>query len=102
MTAINATGLHALEVFSDRLTKAGKTLLLCGARNQPAKLLAQSDFVAHIGEKNILPHVEAALQRATEIAEDFGGVGHEIAHDYASRAPLWGEERPKIRAESSL
>ena len=68
MTAIDATGLHALEVLSDRLRKAGKTLLLCGARDQPAKLLAKSEFVTHIGEQNILPHVEAALQRAGEIA----------------------------------
>jgi SulP family sulfate permease len=88
MTAIDATGLHALEVFSHRLKKAGKTLLLCGARNQPAKLLEQSDFVAHIGEKNILPHVEAALYRAAEIAEDFEGVGQDIARDYSGHAPV--------------
>ena len=88
MTAIDATGLHALEVFSDRLRKSGKTLLLCGARDQPAKLLEQSEFVAHLGEKNILPHVEAALLRASEIMEDFGGVGQEIAQDFASHAPL--------------
>ena len=88
MTAIDATGLHALEVFSNRLKKAGKTLLLCGARDQPAQLLKQSEFVAHIGEKNILPHVEAALARANEIMEDFGGVGQEIAQDYSSHAPV--------------
>jgi len=88
MTAIDATGLHALEVFSDRLKKAGKTMLLCGARDQPAKLLEQSEFVEHIGEKNILPHVEAALHRAKEIVEDFGGVGQEIARDYSARAPV--------------
>ncbi len=88
MTAIDATGLYALEVLSDRLKAAGKTLLFCGARDQPAKLLEQSEFVEHIGERNILPHVEAALQRAREIAEDFGGVGQEIAHDYASHAPV--------------
>ena len=67
MTALDATGLYALEVFSDRLKKAGKTLLLCGARDQPARLLEQSAFVAHVGSDNILPHVEAALSRAGEL-----------------------------------
>ena len=88
MNAIDATGLHALEVFSDRLKKAGKTLLLCGARDQPAKLLEKSEFVEHIGRENIQPHVEAALRRAEEIAEDFEGVGLEIARDYTAHAPV--------------
>jgi SulP family sulfate permease len=88
MTAIDGTGLHALEVFADRLKNAGKTLLLCGARDQPAKLLTQSQFVEHIGEQNILLHVEAALMRAREIAEDFDGIGLEIAQDYSAHAPV--------------
>jgi SulP family sulfate permease len=33
-TALDATGIHALEQFSDRLHKAGKALLLCGVRDQ--------------------------------------------------------------------
>jgi SulP family sulfate permease len=87
MTAIDATGLHALEVLSDRLKKAGKTLLLCGARDQPARMLEQSEFVEHIGPQNILPHVDAALHRAKAIIEDFDGVGEEIARDYSTHAP---------------
>ena len=88
MNALDATGLHALETLSDRLSTAGKTLLLCGARDQPAKLLQQGDFIAHVGAANILPHVEAALSRAKEIYEGFGGVGQEIAHDYTRQAPM--------------
>ncbi len=83
MNAIDATGLHALEQFAQRLKTAGKTLLLCGARDQPAKLLRQSDFVSHVGSENILPHVEEALRRAKEIAADFEGVGIEMAADHA-------------------
>ena len=67
MTAIDATGLHALEVLADRLHLVGKSLLLCGARDQPAKLLHRSNFTRHIGQQNILPHVEDALRRAAEI-----------------------------------
>jgi SulP family sulfate permease len=70
MTAIDATGLHALKVFSDRLRKTGRTLLLCGAREQPAQMLEQAEFVRHLGRENILPHVQAALQRAREVHLD--------------------------------
>jgi SulP family sulfate permease len=79
MTALDATGLHALETFANRLRKSGRTLLLCGAREQPAKLLAGSDFVNHVGKENILPNVEAALGRARAIAEAFSGMGPEMA-----------------------
>ncbi|MFZ0589062.1 MAG: SulP family inorganic anion transporter [Bryobacteraceae bacterium] len=82
MTAIDATGLHALEVFAKRLQRSGRTLLLCGARDQPAQLLHRTDFVEHIGRENILPHIEAALQRAGEINSAFGGVGEEMADDF--------------------
>ena len=84
-TALDATGLHALKVFADRLRKSGRTLLLCGARDQPARLLRTAEFVAHIGPENLLPHIEAALQRAREINADFGGVGHEMAQDFRSQ-----------------
>ncbi|MGC4044777.1 MAG: sulfate permease [Armatimonas sp.] len=67
MTALDATGLHALESLADRLQVTGRTLLLCGAREQPANLLRQAEFRQHVGEENILPHVEAALSRASDI-----------------------------------
>ena len=64
MTAIDATGLHALEQLADRLKKSGRTLLLCGALPQPSQMLPRADFVEHVGEDNILPHINAALERA--------------------------------------
>jgi sulfate permease, SulP family len=60
MTALDATGIHALEKLSDRLHKTGKTLLLCGARNQPSLLISRSDFLQHLGAENVLPHDQAA------------------------------------------
>jgi len=81
MTAIDATGLHAIEGLSDRLKKSGRTLILCGARAQPAELLHQTEFVEHVGEDNIVPHVDAALVRAREIQSRFSGVGEETARD---------------------
>jgi SulP family sulfate permease len=84
MTAIDATGLHALEVFAERLHRSGRTLLLCGARDQPTELLAKADFVEEIGRENILPNVQSALDRAREISASFSGVGPVIAHDMLS------------------
>ena len=57
MTAIDATGLHELEKLAERLQATGRTLLLCGARSQPERLLKQSSFLACLGEENLLPHV---------------------------------------------
>jgi SulP family sulfate permease len=72
MTAIDATGLHALEMFSDRLRKTGRTLLICGSREQPARMLEQAKFVRHLGRENILPHLDAALNRAIEVNANSG------------------------------
>ena len=67
MTAIDATGLHAIEQLARRLHASGRTLLLCGAREQPARFLARADFVNHVGRENIVPHVRAALDRARQL-----------------------------------
>jgi SulP family sulfate permease len=86
MTALDATGLHALEVFGKRLRQSGRTLLLCGARDQPSRLIHRTDFVEQIGRENILPHIEAALQRAAEVNSAFGGVGREMADDFQQKS----------------
>jgi SulP family sulfate permease len=67
MTAIDATGLRAIQDFADRLRQSGKTLLLCGALPQPSRLMHQANFEGHVGERNILPDVQAALDRANEL-----------------------------------
>jgi SulP family sulfate permease len=67
MTALDATGLHAFERLAFRCREHGKTLILCGAQEQPAKLLHQTEFVEHVGDENIVPHIQAALDRADAI-----------------------------------
>ena len=81
MTALDATGVHALEVFAERLHASGRTLLLCGARDQPAELLSGTEFVEEIGPENILPNVHAALNRARELSGGLAQVAREIAAD---------------------
>ena len=85
MTALDATGIHALEQFSERLRKTGKTLLLCGARNQPSQLISRSDFLKRVGPENVLPNIQAALARVNQIQGDFEGIGRELALEMEHR-----------------
>ncbi len=69
MTAIDATGIHALETLAKRLRTSGRTLLLCGAMQQPSKLLRQAKFLDELGRENVLPNIQAALDRARVVYE---------------------------------
>jgi SulP family sulfate permease len=64
MTAIDATGLQALEKLSDGVRASGRVLILCGAREQPARLMHQAEFEEHVGTGNICANVAEALDRA--------------------------------------
>jgi len=74
MTAIDATGLHALEHLADILHASGRHLVLCGMRDQPAQLMEQAEFHRDIGDANIQPHLAAGLARAREILVAAKGV----------------------------
>jgi len=67
MTAIDGTGLRAFEDLNDRLRASGRTLILCGAREQPSAVMKQAGFHQHVGERNICANIDAALRRAQEI-----------------------------------
>ncbi len=67
MTAIDATGLHALETLADKLHASGRELILCGVRGQPAKLFEQAEFHRLLGDQNILPTLEEAVERVQEV-----------------------------------
>lgn len=67
MTALDATGLKALEDATDLLRKSGRHALFCGARKQPAQLLDRSKFAEHVGADNLCPSIDAALARAAEL-----------------------------------
>jgi len=67
MTAIDGTGLHAIEQLADVLHASGRTLLLCGARQQPTRVMGRAGFHRHVGAENVCAHVEDALARARAI-----------------------------------
>ena len=67
MTAIDATGLGAIRDLADQLHAKGRSLLLCGAREQPAALMKQAEFERHVGPENICGSISEALERAAEV-----------------------------------
>jgi len=69
MNAIDSTGLQALERLADAVHSSGRSLILCGAREQPARLMHQAEFEQHVGAENICAHISAAIVRASEIFE---------------------------------
>src|SRR3989440_338705 len=70
MTAMDATGLFALEEVAKQLQASKRTLILCGAREQPAQLIHQSEFEEVVGRENICSNVEEALRRAEDVFEN--------------------------------
>ncbi len=69
MTALDATGLFAIEEVAKELQATKRTLILCGAREQPAQLIHQAEFAEVIGKENICDNVQDALRRAEDVYE---------------------------------
>ncbi len=70
MTAIDATGLQALEELADAVHESGRGLILCGAREQPARLMHQAEFEEHVGAGNISASIATALERAQVLYQE--------------------------------
>ncbi len=70
MTALDATGMFALEEVARELHASGRVLILCGAREQPAKLISGSELEHLVGRENICQNVENALARAEDVFEE--------------------------------
>ena len=80
MTAIDATGMHALERLADRIHATGRGLSLCGAREQPARLMHQAEFEQHVGPENICANITAALARARALYGEIGDKAPSVEH----------------------
>jgi SulP family sulfate permease len=78
MTAIDATGLQALEDLAEKCRTGKRTLILCGAPPQPAKLMRQAEFEKHVGRANVCADFHAALERAIVVHFN-SGHGHRVA-----------------------
>jgi sulfate permease, SulP family len=67
MTAIDATGIAALQQLAETLHKSRRAMLVCGARPQPEALMREAGFDRHIGSANICSNINEALKRAEQI-----------------------------------
>jgi sulfate permease, SulP family len=67
MTAVDGTGLGAIEELAEDLRRKGKTLVICGAPAQPAGAMRKAEFHQRLGDANICASVQAALDRAAAI-----------------------------------
>ena len=79
--AIDATGLNALASFQKYCRKHGTVLLLSGVRDQPRKALEAYGLAEELGPEGILPDIDEALARASEVLAAFeaGRREHEAA-----------------------
>jgi SulP family sulfate permease len=67
MTAVDGTGLSAIEELAQDLREKGRTLVICGAPAQPAGAMRKAEFHERLGEANICSSVQEALDRAAAI-----------------------------------
>lgn len=84
MTAIDSTGLQALENLADRIHESGKQLILCGAREQPTLRMHEAEFHQHVGRENICRSLAEALERARDL---YRGVASKSLCSSASGGP---------------
>jgi SulP family sulfate permease len=67
MTALDATGLQALENLAVQVRASGRAIVFCGARQQPQQMIKDANFDEHVGAENICENVTVGLQRARTI-----------------------------------
>ncbi|MDR3764662.1 MAG: SulP family inorganic anion transporter [Acidobacteriota bacterium] len=67
MSAIDSTGLGAIEDLAARVRASGRYFLLCGAKEHPSKMIHQPVFQEKIGRENICANIQEALNRAAEL-----------------------------------
>jgi len=75
MNALDASGLFAIEEVARHLHSSKRTLILCGAREQPRQLMRQAEFEEVVGKENICDNVQDALRRAEEVFEGLEAQG---------------------------
>jgi SulP family sulfate permease len=67
MTAVDATGLHALEHVAESVQASGRALIFCGAPSQPRAMMLRAEFAEKVGKENICANVTEAIERAKAV-----------------------------------
>lgn len=69
VTAMDATGLNALESIVERMKIRGGTVILSGIHRQPLEMLRKAGFIHSIGRKNFCATFDDSLRRAGELLD---------------------------------
>jgi SulP family sulfate permease len=75
VTAIDATGLNALESIVERIRNRGSTVILSGIHQQPLQMLRKAGFIDVIGQNNFCATFDDSLKRAKELISENCGTG---------------------------
>jgi SulP family sulfate permease len=67
VTAMDATGLNALESVVERMKMRGGVVILSGIHRQPLELIRKAGFVDVIGRENFCATFDDSLARARDI-----------------------------------
>lgn len=70
VTAMDATGLNALESIVERLQRHGGRVILSGIHHQPLEMLRKADFIGVIGRENFCATFDDSLRRALSLLEE--------------------------------
>ena len=92
MTAVDATGLRAIEDLAHAVRATSRVFLVSGAREQPLAVMRRSHFERRLGAQHMCPTFDDALARAREIhAQRFSGAWPNVA----APIPLPVDTRPE-------
>lgn len=67
VTAMDTTGMNALESIVERMRARGGTVILSGIHQQPLQMLRKAGFIDVIGRENFRATFDESLERAKEI-----------------------------------
>lgn len=70
VTAIDATALNALEALCDKCAEKGVKIVFSHVNEQPMNTLIKSGLADKVGREYFAPHIDSAIDLATEIAEE--------------------------------
>ncbi len=70
MNAIDATGIHEIENLAKALKRTGRTMIVCGMRDQPKRMFENAEFHEIVGEANICESLKAAVARANHLLNE--------------------------------
>lgn len=70
VTAIDATALNALESLYDKCAERGVKIVFSHVNEQPMNSLIKSGLADKIGREYFAPHIDNAIDLATEIADE--------------------------------